>query len=194
MPELGRSRSPSGLWPGLLLLSLSALPVGMGERAVAQPEPAGSEPAPAQPASSPGRGELVTYKIKLTEGTAWTNLNPESWMVFDVSDGTRVAVRHSTNVLNMITSISRWWDHPVTASKACRISVGETGKRLTGCLSGSDVGTGKSQRHVLLLPAETTIHDYMFEIQWQEKGLTQEAVIQVPAGTKPASVKALPPP
>ena len=30
--------------------------------------------------------------------------------------------------------------------------------------------------------------------EWQEKGLTQEAVIQVPAGTKPASVKALPPP
>lgn len=194
MPESEGNKARSGRWRSLILLSLTGLLVGIGGQAMAQLEPAGSEPTPAQPPSSPLHGELVTYKIKLSEGTAWTNLNPESWMVFDVSDGTRVAVRHSTNALNMITSISRWWDHPVTASKACRISVGETGKRLTGCLSGSDVGTGKNQRHVLLLAAGTTIHDYMFEIQWQEKGVTREAVIQVPEGTKPAAVHALPSP
>ncbi len=136
----------------------------------------------------------MTYKIKLWEGTAWTNLNPESWMAFEVSNGTRVAIRHSTNVLNLITRISRCWDHPVNASKACRISVGETGKRLTGCLSGSDVGMGQGQRHVLLLPAGTSIHEYMLEIQWQEKGLTREAIIQIPSGTKPASIEVLPSP
>jgi hypothetical protein len=34
----------------------------------------------------------------------------------------------------------------------------------------------------------------MLEIQWQEKGLTREAIIQIPSGTKPASIEVLPSP
>jgi len=94
-------------------------------------------------------------------GTAWTNLNPESWVVFDVIDGTTVAIRHSTNVV-----------------KACKVSLGDT---------------GKAQRHLLVLPPGETIHDYLFEIQWQEKGVRHTALSGVAPGTKPAAIKALPP-
>lgn len=163
-----------------------------------QPVPAHSAPvAPAigQPAGgTPSRfsNTIYTYKIKLSEGTAWTNLQPESWLVFDVSNGNTIVIRHSTNVLNMITSISRWWDHPIIESRACRVTIGETGKRLTGCLSGITSGTGKAQRHVLILPVGDTIHDYMFEVKWQENGLTHEAMTRVAPGTKPTAIQAMP--
>lgn len=143
--------------------------------------------------SQPFRGKILTYKVKLSEGSAWTNLRPESWLVIDVIDGSTVAIRHSTNVLNALTSFSKWWDHPVTRSKACKVSLGETGKRLTGCLQGTTTGTGKAQRHLLVLPPGDTIHDYMFEIEWEENGVSHRALSGVPAGTKPASIRALPP-
>jgi len=179
------------------LAILGILPVAIGYAAFAQTDIyAQIIPTSQQPQSGrtyPFRGKIYTYKIKLSEGTAWTNLNPESWVVFDVIDGTTVAIRHSTNAMNIITGFSRWWDHPITESKACKVSLGDTGKRLTDCLSGTTSGTGKAQRHLLVLPPGDTIHDYLFEIQWQEKGVRHTALSGVAPGTKPAAIKALPP-
>jgi hypothetical protein len=152
-------------------------------------------PETLQPAGgrhSPFSDRKYTYKIKLSEGTAWTNLNPESWVVFEVTNGNMIEIRHSTNVVNMITGISRWWDHPITESRACRVTMGETGKRLTGCLSGTTSGTGKALRHLLVLPVGDTIYDYMFEIKWQEKGINHEAMTRVPPGMKPTAIQAIP--
>lgn len=177
-----------------------------GEAAPEQPrglvplQPALVQAAPVPPGlQSPENGrspqcsnKTYTYKIKLSEGTAWTNLNPESWVVFDVINGNTIAIRHSTNVVNMITGISRWWDHPITESRACRVTIGETGKRLTGCLSGTTSGEGKALRHLLVLPVGDTIYDYMFEIKWQENGIHHEGMTRVAPGTKPTAIKAIP--
>jgi hypothetical protein len=186
-------RCHTGRWAVLAArLALLALAPLVATGALAQMEMRGSGSGPNAQAVTPAPGQRVTYKVKLSEGSAWTNLNPESWMVFEVSDGNWVSIHHSTNVVNMITGISRWWDHPIVTSKACRISIGESGKRLTGCLSGSTSGTGKALRHQLQLPAGASIHDYMFELQWQEKGELREAITSVPKGSKPTRVEPLP--
>lgn len=181
-----RYRQRAALAARLAILTLTPL---LTTGAMAQMEGGSSGSGPGFQADKPALGQRVTYKVKLSEGSAWTNLNPESWMVFVVSDGNWVSIHHSTNVVNMITGISRWWDHPIVASKACRISIGESGKRLTGCLSGNSSGTGKALRHQLRLPADASIHDYIFELQWQEKGALREAITSVPKGSKPTKVE-----
>lgn len=150
--------------------------------------------APTRDAALPFRNRIATYKIKLSEGTAWTNLNPESWVVFEVSDGNIVAIKHSTNVVNIITGFSRWWDHPITESRACKISIEASGKRLTHCINGVTSGSGANQRHQLALPPDSSIHDYMFELKWQEKGKMNEALLEIPARVKPSTVQLMPEP
>jgi hypothetical protein len=175
----------------LACLGLAALfMIGTG-RGAAQGTEVQAGQAPAGQPATPFRGKLVTYKFKLSEGSAWTNTKPESWLTFEVSDGTTVTVHHSTMVLNMITSMSRWWEHPILASRACQIGVGEGGKRLQGCLTGSNTGTGQATRHQLQLPEDTSIHDYMFEIQWLENSVTQKALIRISSDTKPVSIQPL---
>lgn len=148
----------------------------------------------AQAVAPPGTVPVVTYKIKLSEGTAWTNLNPESWVVFEVSNGQQVSLRHTTNTVNMITGLSRWWDHPILESRACRSVPAVIGRKVGACLTGKPSATPGSGSHVFTLPAGDSIHDYLFELKWKERGAIQEARTQVPRGTSPASVRQVAPP
>lgn len=174
----------------LACLSLQVV-VGQAGELPAQAAPRPMEPS-LQPSTGGSRAEsadaILRYKLKLSEGTAWTNLKPESWVIFDVINGHTVTVRHSTNVVNLITGFSRWWDHPIIESRACRIRIEEAGKRLSDCINGITSGAGDRQHHQLILPPDSTIHDFMFELKWQEQGKTQEALIEIPARLQPAAV------
>jgi hypothetical protein len=115
--------------------------------------------------------------VKLSEGTAWTNLQPESWLIFDRT-GRTVVVRHATFVLNAITSIGKWWDHPVTEIRACRLSVGQSGDPLAACVRGESPSPGAPLQ--LVLPPDVSIHDLLFRLRWQERGQERETTTRVP--------------
>lgn len=123
------------------------------------------------------------YKIKLSPGSASTNLRPESWVVVNVSHapaGTSVSLRHSTNAMNLITGFSRWWDHPILASRACPLfpTPGQEGSQGNGgCRSGTNPAPGEPLR--IQLPAGTSIHDYRFAFSWRENNRIQEAVFVI---------------
>jgi hypothetical protein len=122
------------------------------------------------------------YRIKVSEGTAWTNLRPESWLIFDVS-GQTVVARHATFVLNAITSLGKWWDHPATELRACRVAAAPSGDQLSTCVRG-ERPTPDAPLQVIL-PAGTTIYDVLFRVRWQERGQEQEATLRLPADARP---------
>jgi hypothetical protein len=124
----------------------------------------------------------LRYKIKVSEGTAWTNLQPESWLIFDVS-GQTVVARHSTFVLNAITSVGKWWDHPATEVRACRVSAAGSGDQLSTCVRG-ERPTPEAPLQVILPPG-TAIQDVLFRVRWQERGQEQEATLRLPADARP---------
>jgi len=119
-----------------------------------------------------------TYKKKLSEGSAWKNLKPESWLIFDVVNDVEVSIRHATMTVNMITGISKWWDHAVIESRACLIAptAGSDGEGL-GCITGDSSGDGSPNR-INLAPG-TSIRDYVFEVKWKENGVVNEAITQI---------------
>ncbi len=87
----------------------------------------------------------------------------------------------------MITGFSKWWDHPVIESRACRITTSEEGEALGECLRGESPAPGRPLR--LLLAPGTSIHDYVFRVRWQETGRMQEAETRVGRDVRPTAVK-----
>ncbi|MFN9425732.1 MAG: hypothetical protein ACK6BM_14570 [Cyanobacteriota bacterium] len=139
--------------------------------------------SPASPSREQAQPQpVLRYKIKVSEGTAWTNLQPESWLIFDVS-GQTVVARHATFVLNAITSVGKWWDHPATELRACRLTAAASGDQLSTCLRG-ERPTPDAPLQVIL-PVGTTIQDLLFRVRWQERGKQQEATLRLPADARP---------
>ena len=152
-------------------------------------------PLPQNPVHEAGdrfRGKIVTYKLKLSEGSGWTNLKPESWLLITVSDGKDVTLKHSTNSVNKITGFSRWWDHPITESRACRIEATAQDQRPKACLRGSSQKSGRNLSHGFSLPPGDTIHDYLLEVKWLENKKEQEAITRVKPSEKPGSTQPMP--
>lgn len=108
------------------------------------------------------------YKVKLSEGNSWQNLQPESWMVFDAIGGTTVALMHSTKVSDILTGINRWWDHPVLSIKACPLINGDRDDRQAGCIIGSSAVPGEPLK--VMLPEGSSLHDFSFSFTWEERG------------------------
>ncbi len=126
------------------------------------------------------------YKVKLSPGNAWQNLQPESWVVFDVIRGTTVTLMHSTNSYNILTGFSRWWDHPVRSIMACPLNKSEGSDRPADCLQGSSAAPGEPLR--IMLPEGTSLHDYRFTFTWQESGRIQEGVTIVDRMLQPTPI------
>jgi hypothetical protein len=126
------------------------------------------------------------YKVKLSQGVALQNLAPESWVVFDVNRGTTVTLRHTTNSVNILTGLSRWWDHPVLSSMACPLIPSEGSYPLAGCLRGSSAGLGQPLR--IVLPEGASLHDYRFTFTWREHGRIQQGMTIVDRLLKPTPI------
>jgi hypothetical protein len=126
------------------------------------------------------------YKVKLSPGSAWRNLKPESWVVFDVFGGTTVTLLHTTNSYNILTGLSRWWDHPVLSAMACPRLPADARHPLSGCLQGSSSGPGLPLR--IVLPQGAYLHDYHFSFTWQENGRIQEGTTIVDPTLKPSPI------
>ena len=126
------------------------------------------------------------YKVKLSQGVASLNLAPESWVVFDVIGGTTVMLKHTTNSVNVLTGLSRWWDHPVLSSMACPLFKTDGSNRHAGCLRGRSAGPRQPLR--ILLPEGAALHDYRFTFTWQEHGRIQEGVTFVDHMVNPTPI------
>lgn len=155
-------------------------PVALGMPAALWAQAPAISPAPE---SQEHPQPVLRYKVKVSEGTAWTNLQPESWLIFDVSGGRTVVARHSTFVLNMITSVGKWWDHPATELRACRVSVSTSGDQLSTCVRGESQTSGGPLQ--VVLPPGTALQDVLFRVRWQERGQEQEATVRLPEQATP---------
>jgi hypothetical protein len=128
------------------------------------------------------KGKIVVYKVKLAGGNAWVTGAPNSWAIFDVVDGRSVIVKQSTLIVNGWTGYSKWWDHNVIATRACKQS--QTGwDDPSSCV----VGNG----NVVKLPEGESIFDYFFEFKWEENGGVQVGKTAIDPKAKPTDVRSM---
>jgi hypothetical protein len=119
----------------------------------------------------PVAANAETYKIRISGGgNAWWTGAANSYAVISIFDGPIVTIKQTTLVSNMITGLGKWWDHPVTASRACPFENGEW-ESTENCIIG--VG-GRIQ-----LPADSLPTSYSYEFRWNENGSTQRAVVDI---------------
>jgi hypothetical protein len=129
------------------------------------------------------KGNIVVYKIKLPGPSAWAAPSqPSRWVVLDVVDGRSVVLRQSTLVVDGFTGFSKWWDHPVTASRACKRDT-EGWSDPVGCVTGNG--------NLIQLPEGASPFTYIFEIKWDEAGQTQTAAVKLQESDKPAQIRSI---
>lgn len=129
------------------------------------------------------KGNIVVYKIKLPGPSAWAAPSqPSKWVVLDVVDGRNVVLRQSTLVVDGFTGFSKWWDHPVTASRACK-------RDTQGWSDPVDCVTGNG--NLIQLPEGASPFTYIYELKWEEAGQTQSATVKLQESDKPAQVRSL---
>ena len=128
------------------------------------------------------KGKIVVYKIKLSGGNAWVTGAPNSWAIFDVVDGRSVVIKQSTLIVNGWTGYSKWWDHQVIASRACRQTQGGWDDP-SSCV----IGNG----NVIRLPEGESVFDYFFEFKWEENGGVQIGKTAIDAKVKPTDVRSM---
>lgn len=128
------------------------------------------------------KGKIVVYKVKLAGGNAWMTGAPNTWAVFDVVDGKSVIIKQSTLVVNGWTGYSKWWDHTVIASRACKQA--ESGwDDPSSCV----IGNG----NVVRLPEGESVFDYFFEFKWEENGGVQVGKTAIDPKAKPTDVRSM---
>jgi hypothetical protein len=129
------------------------------------------------------KGNILVYKIKLPGPSAWAAPSqPSQWVVLDVVDGRSVVLRQSTLVVDGFTGFSKWWDHVVTESRAC--------KRDTAGWSDA-VDCVKGSGNLIQLPEGASPFAYIFELKWQEAGKSRSAAVQLKESDKPAQIRSL---
>ena len=111
------------------------------------------------------------YKIRFEGGgnAAWTGAG-NKYAVVKKLGRDKWIVRQTTLVSNKLTGLGKWWDHDVTASRACLSSEDGWG-------SASDCVVGA--KGLLDLPEGADIRDYEIEIKWQENGGEQYTKFRV---------------
>jgi hypothetical protein len=109
------------------------------------------------------RGKVVTIKQRLSgTGPFGSALhNHPSWGIFTITNGDKVKIVQSTLVLNALFGNAKWWDHPVTASRACK-------KTQDGWENSAECVVGDGD--TVSLPASSDFRDYVYEFKWQEGG------------------------
>ena len=115
--------------------------------------------------------ESTEYKIRFSGGgnAYWTGAANKYAVVKKMNDFTWY-VKQTTLVSNMITGFGKWWDHDVTASRACLLEK-DGWENSSSCIKG-DGG-------LLVLPKNSDIKNYSIEIKWNENGAEQYVKFQI---------------
>lgn len=129
------------------------------------------------------KGNILVYKIKLPGPSGWAAPSqPSKFVVVDLVDGRSLVLRQSTLVVDGFTGFSKWWDHPVTESRAC--------KRDTAGWS-DPVNCVQGNGNLIVLPEGASAFGYIIELKWQEAGQTQSAAVQLKESDKPAEIRSI---
>lgn len=151
--------------------------------------PERARPAATGPTAPEADSATLRYRVRLSTGSAWSNLKPESWLILDVTSANTITLKHSTNAINLLTGLSRWWDHPVLSVTACPLPGSAARQRRADCLVGSRPGPeGKGALRVVL-PAGEDLHDYSYAVTWEENGRLQQAECQIDRMVQPTPVQ-----
>ena len=109
--------------------------------------------------------ESKEYKIRFSGGgNAYFSGAANRYAVVKEMNNFTWYVRQTTLVSNMITGFGKWWDHDVTASRACLLEK-DGWEDSKSCIKG-DGG-------LLKLPKNSNIQDYSIEIKWNENDAEQ---------------------
>ena len=105
------------------------------------------------------------YKIRFAGGgnAYWTGAANKYAVVKKMNDSNWY-IKQTTLVSNMITGFGKWWDHDVTASRACLLEK-DGWEDSKSCIKG--------EGGLLELPKNSDIKDYSIEIKWNENGAEQ---------------------
>ena len=105
------------------------------------------------------------YKIKLGGGSAYWGGHP-SFAVVKTSSSNLVTIYQTTNTVDQLLGTGKWWDHKVTASRACIVE--DTGwDNPDQCIIG--------EGGLIQIPVGNDPEDYTYEIKWKERGAVQHA-------------------
>ena len=100
------------------------------------------------------------YKVRLGGGSAYWGGQAE-FAVINVSEENAVSIYHTTNTVDQFWGTGKWWDHEVTASRACLVSETEWSDG-DNCINGT--------KGLIQLPPDANPLDYTYEIKWVEGG------------------------
>ena len=130
------------------------------------------------------KGNIVVYKVRLTGAGSWGSslYQPSQWVVLDVVDGRSVVLRQSTLVVDGFTGFSKWWDHPVTASRAC-VQTSERWAEPGDCVRG--------RGNLIQLPEGASPFAYTYELRWQEAGRIQSAAVTIQPSDRPSQIRSM---
>jgi len=109
------------------------------------------------------RGKTVVIKQRLSGSAPFGSAlsNQPSWGIFEIANGSTIKITQSTLVLNALFGNAKWWDHTVTASRACKMTSGGWDNPLD-CIEGAG--------NTIILSPSADFRDYIFEFKWEESG------------------------
>lgn len=171
------------LVPGLLMLAAAGVIAGPADQGL-PPTGAMARESDINGPSSPGnlKGKIVVYKFKITDGTKWLNGIRGSWVIYDVVNGQNVVIKHTKLHVNQWTGYSKWWDHDVIASRACKQNK-QGGEDLSSCI----VGNG----NLIKIPDGESVYSYVFEFSWNENGQVQSAKMAIDPKEQPTNIRSM---
>lgn len=112
-----------------------------------------------------------TYKIRISgEGNAYWTGAANGYAIINIDSNNKVTIKQTTLVSNMITGFGKWWDHAVTASRACPLQANEW-ESTENCIVGD--------QDQIQIPQGSSPRNYSYEFKWSENGATQRAVVDL---------------
>ena len=107
------------------------------------------------------RSKTVVVKQRLSGQTPFGRAASQhpSWGIFEVTDGRIIKIKQSTLTLNQLLGYAKWWDHEVTASRACKKTQGGWDDQ-SKCTEGNG--------DTITLPIGADFRDYIYELKWNE--------------------------
>ena len=78
----------------------------------------------------------------------------------------QVFIRHTTNTVDQFFGTGKWWDHKVTASRACPVT-DDGWDDTSQCIIG--------KQGLIQLPEGSDEKQFVYEIKWHEGGAVRHA-------------------
>ena len=109
--------------------------------------------------------QAAEYKVRLSGGSAYWGGQP-SFAVVKTNDTNKVTIYQTTNTVDQFFGTGKWWDHKVTASRACIVDE-------SGWSNKEDCVIGEGG--VIQLADDANVKDYSYQIKWKEGGTVRQA-------------------